>query len=77
MSWKRTDFSSSKSGDIVFTLEFGKSKILKIGKGDFPVLICSMENPRLRAGYTLDGKSRPHNKYPDAWVRNPFTNGGY
>jgi hypothetical protein len=68
---KLADLSGVKVGDTIWTISDGEIEVANVKLGDsFPIRTG-------RATYTLDGKYQHRDKYPSAFIRNPFENIGF
>jgi len=59
-----SDLSKCKVGDTIYTIQEGKTIVINILKGDYPIF--TKDN-----SYTLDGKYHDSDKLPSAWVEPP------
>ncbi len=68
---KLADLSGVKVGDTIWTINEGEVKVISIELKDaFPIKIDNLT-------YTLEGKCHFYDKYPSAFIRNPFENIGF
>jgi hypothetical protein len=68
---KLADLSNVKVGDTIWTIPNGEIGVIGvILEDDYPIKIG-------RTTYQLDGKNYSDDKYPSAFIRNPFENIGF
>jgi hypothetical protein len=71
---KLADLSGVKVGDTIWTISDGEIEVTNVKLEDFfPIRTGKVTYTT----YTLDGKYQHYDKYPSAFIRNPFENIGF